>query len=474
VKLDERADRAAGGPSLRLVPARDGSHDRNPLGSPRLLAELGKVAAVAIPTFGVVAATTHLDPVRTAFSGTVLGLVWYGAVNYSLGASRTTLAVLGPRIAVARGAGLGLLVATVLGAWFPGFGVPLDATFAIAALVFVLGAAWETVVARHLTPPKRLLLIGPRAGSSTLVNELQDPSEKRFELVGVAETIDDLQRIVRATQPDLVALVPGSDRPRVFAELLECADSGFRVLELAQFYEYAFGRVPVQDLTRAWFMSVLHFYQSPYSRFVKRATDLLGVVLIVLLVLPLFPLLSLLVLSTRGPVVLRQTRIGEHGRPFTIYKFRTMYADAERPGQAVWASVDDPRVTRTGRLMRRFRLDELPQVWNVVRGDMSIVGPRPERPEFIEELHETVPFWSRRHLVKPGITGWAQIKRGYTADAQGTVEKLSYDLWYIRHRSLTVDAAICARTLWAALRGDSRLAADGEAQPLRRVAVTID
>jgi lipopolysaccharide/colanic/teichoic acid biosynthesis glycosyltransferase len=221
-------------------------------------------------------------------------------------------------------------------------------------------------------------------------------------------------------------------------------------------------------------MSVLHFYQSPYSRFVKRATDLAGVVLIVLLVLPLFPLLSLLVLSTRGPVVLRQTRIGEHGRPFTIYKFRTMYADAERPGQAVWASVDDPRVTRTGRLMRRFRLDELPQVVNVVRGDMSIVGPRPERPEFIEELRETVPFWSRRHLVKPGITGWAQIKRGYTADAQGTVEKLSYDLWYIRHRSLTVDAAICARTLWAALRGDSRLAADGEPQPLRQVAVTID
>ena len=119
-----------------------------------------------------------------------------------------------------------------------------------------------------------------------------------------------------------------------------------------------------------------------------------------------------------------------------------MHQNAEIPGQAVWASVNDPRVTTAGRIMRRFRLDELPQIWNVARGEMSIVGPRPERPEFIDDLLESVPYWSRRHLVKPGITGWAQVKRGYTADAAGSLEKLSYDLWYIRHRSLTVDLVI--------------------------------
>jgi len=136
-----------------------------------------------------------------------------------------------------------------------------------------------------------------------------------------------------------------------------------------------------------------------------------------------------------------------------MYKLRTMRVDAEAGG-AMWAARDDPRVTAAGRLLRRFRLDELPQIWNIVKGDMSLVGPRPERPEFIDELLEVVPFWERRHLVKPGITGWAQVNRGYTADTEGSLEKLSYDLWYIRHCSLTVDLVICWRTLGAVLHGE--------------------
>ena len=166
-------------------------------------------------------------------------------------------------------------------------------------------------------------------------------------------------------------------------------------------------------------------------------------------------------------MLLRQTRVGEHGELFLMYKFRTMRVDAEAPGVAVWATRDDPRVTSVGRIMRRFRLDELPQIWNVLIGDMSIVGPRPERPEFIDQLLESVPFWARRHLVKPGITGWAQVKRGYTADTKGSLEKLSYDLWYIRHRSLTTDAVICARTLAAILRGEPYPRAKKTARRLR-------
>jgi lipopolysaccharide/colanic/teichoic acid biosynthesis glycosyltransferase len=123
-----------------------------------------------------------------------------------------------------------------------------------------------------------------------------------------------------------------------------------------------------------------------------------------------------------------------------------MVADAEHGAVAVWASADDPRITRVGRVLRRTRLDELPQLWNVVRGDMSIVGPRPERPEFLEQLAEDVPFWARRHLVKPGITGWAQLRCGYTSDSRGAAEKLSYDLYYLKHRSLLLDLAITAKT----------------------------
>jgi lipopolysaccharide/colanic/teichoic acid biosynthesis glycosyltransferase len=166
------------------------------------------------------------------------------------------------------------------------------------------------------------------------------------------------------------------------------------------------------------------------------------------------PILWLVVRRTAGagPVIFTQTRLGEGGKHFTIYKFRTMRADAE-VGGALWAAQDDPRVTRVGKVMRKMRLDELPQLVNVLKGDMSVVGPRPERPEFLEPLQEAVPFWTRRHLVKPGITGWAQVRRGYTADAEGTADKLSYDLWYLRHRSLVIDLAVCVKTFTTLLTG---------------------
>jgi lipopolysaccharide/colanic/teichoic acid biosynthesis glycosyltransferase len=139
--------------------------------------------------------------------------------------------------------------------------------------------------------------------------------------------------------------------------------------------------------------------------------------------------------------------VGEGGRPFTIYKFRTMKRDAEEPGEPAYAQENDPRATSVGRFLRKTHLDELPQLWVVLKGDMSVVGPRPERPEFIPMLEEAVPFFTRRLLVKPGITGWAQLRRDYASDLEGAADKLSYDLWYVRHRNVVVDLAICAKTL---------------------------
>jgi len=163
-------------------------------------------------------------------------------------------------------------------------------------------------------------------------------------------------------------------------------------------------------------------------------------------VLPLLPLIAFLVRWTPGPIIYRQTRLGEGGRPFTIYKFRTMVVDAEASGQPEWATEGDKRVTPVGRVLRRAHLDEIPQLWNVLKGDMSIVGPRPERPEFVAMLEKEMPFWSRRLLIKPGVTGWAQVRSGYSADCASCADKLSYDLWYIRHRTLAVDLAVCVRT----------------------------
>jgi lipopolysaccharide/colanic/teichoic acid biosynthesis glycosyltransferase len=193
-------------------------------------------------------------------------------------------------------------------------------------------------------------------------------------------------------------------------------------------------------------MSILHIWQRPYTRFAKRTFDVVCASVGLILTAPLMLVIACLVRLTPGPIIYRQIRVGEGGRPFTIYKFRTMRRDAEEPGEPAYAQENDPRVTPVGRLLRKTHLDELPQLWVVLKGDMSIVGPRPERPEFIPMLEEAVPFFTRRLLVKPGITGWAQLRRDYASDLEGAADKLSYDLWYVRHRNVVVDLAICAKT----------------------------
>jgi len=257
----------------------------------------------------------------------------------------------------------------------------------------------------------------------------------------------ELREIVESHRPDIVILTDERVSSWAVDPLLDLAPIGFRVVGVSHFVEHALGRVPLRHLTPAWFMSMLHLRQKPYTRLAKRAFDLLVSSAGLLVVAPLFPFLVLLVRTTPGPIIYRQTRLGEGGRHFTIFKLRTMRVDAEDEGTARFAQEHDSRVTRIGRLLRRTHLDELPQLWNVLRGEMSVVGPRPERPEFVALLERSVPFWTRRLLVKPGITGWAQLRCGYAFDSSSAAEKLSYDLWYLRNRNLVVDLAICAKTV---------------------------
>jgi exopolysaccharide biosynthesis polyprenyl glycosylphosphotransferase len=258
------------------------------------------------------------------------------------------------------------------------------------------------------------------------------------------DSIRDLADAVVLHSPELVVVNVTKGRLAVFRVLLDLAGTGIRIVGLPEFYEHAFGRVPVGHLTPAWFMSLLHLYQRSYAGTPKRVFDIVGALTLLALSLPLFVLMAVLV---GRPVFHRQIRLGEWGRPFAMYKFRTMGERAEEDGRAVFTDENDPRVTTVGRLLRRTRLDELPQLWNVLRGDMSIVGPRPERPEFYATLEAEVPHWTRRHMVKPGITGWAQINSGYAYDGETTSKKLSFDLWYLRHRSFIVDVVICVRTI---------------------------
>jgi exopolysaccharide biosynthesis polyprenyl glycosylphosphotransferase len=275
------------------------------------------------------------------------------------------------------------------------------------------------------------------------VGEGRDAPVPRVPRLG---TFDELPRIVEEQRPDIVILTDERLSAWAVDPLLDLAPIGFRVVGVSHFVEHALGRVPLRHVTPAWFMSMLHLRQKPYTRAAKRVFDLAVSAVGLLLAAPLFPILCALVRTTPGPIIYRQTRVGESGRHFTILKFRTMSVDAEDEAPR-FAQERDARVTPIGRVLRQTHLDELPQLWNVLHGEMSVVGPRPERPEFVDLLEETVPFWTRRLLVKPGITGWAQLRCGYAFDTDSAAEKLSYDLWYLRNRNLVVDLAICAQTV---------------------------
>jgi exopolysaccharide biosynthesis polyprenyl glycosylphosphotransferase len=365
--------------------------------------------------------------------------------------------------AVAGGASFGaVVVLSVADDWLPHLDVH-NRALAIAGIgTFAAAGIWDQLIRRTPRPPQRVLVVGGGRGTADLLDALEHECRPDIEVIGIVgddvdaelaarvETSGQLSALVpqvRRLSPDLVVVAVQRGRPDVFAQLLGAADAGFQVVGLPEMFEYAFGRLPVETLTPAWFMSVLHAYNRPAGRATKRAFDLVTGFVGILLALPLVPFIVIVVKRTPGPLLYRQTRLGEHGTTFTMLKFRSMRPDAEAEAGATWAAVDDSRIIPGGKLLRKLRLDELPQLLNVVRGEMSIVGPRPERPEFLAQLQSEVPFWTQRHLLKPGVTGWAQIRAGYAADAMGTMEKLSYDLWYLRHRSLLLDAFICLRTV---------------------------
>jgi exopolysaccharide biosynthesis polyprenyl glycosylphosphotransferase len=237
--------------------------------------------------------------------------------------------------------------------------------------------------------------------------------------------------------------------PPLVAELIRCKAAGVRVVDQVALYREMTGRFPIRriDPTRLVFGRPFSLRSSRSAQTLQRAMDVSLSVLGLVVAAPLCLIVAALIAATMGrPVIFAQARVGRDGRIFTLYKFRTMVADAEREGPQ-WATEGDARVTPLGRFLRRTRLDELPQLWNVVRGDMSLIGPRPEQPYFVERLRETIPFYDLRHVVKPGLTGWAQVNRGYGSSELDAEEKLEYDLYYVEETSLWLNVVILLRTV---------------------------
>ncbi|MFC1816189.1 TIGR03013 family XrtA/PEP-CTERM system glycosyltransferase [Thermodesulfobacteriota bacterium] len=237
-------------------------------------------------------------------------------------------------------------------------------------------------------------------------------------------------------------------------ELLKCRVDGIDILEGNSFYEMLTGKLIVEQINPAWLIFSEGFRKSLFRRFVKRTEDLILSFIMLVFLMPLVILIGLLIkMDSKGPVFFSQERVGEDRKPYRVYKFRSMITDAEKLSGPVWAKGDDERVTRVGERIRKLRIDEIPQLWNVLKGDMSFVGPRPEREFFVKQLEEIIPYYGERFTVKPGLTGWAQVSYGYGASVEDAIEKLNYDLFYIKNMSTFRDLMIVFRTVKIVLFG---------------------
>lgn len=351
-----------------------------------------------------------------------------------------------------------------------------------AYLVFasLLTLGWRMIFIRlykRTGQLRRVLAIGAGKAGQTLAELYESLATRSFNFVGFVD--DDKQKLKKTYHglkvlgpserllalidehhvTDLVVAINGEIAGATFQSILDAQEKGVEVTRMPILYEEMTGRLPIDHLESDWIIRsfVDEVRVSGFYELTKRALDFIGGMIGMAVFLLLFPLISLAIFVDSGlPILYSQTRLGKGGRRFTIYKFRSMRQDAEQEGEAKLAEKNDPRVTRVGDFLRKTRLDEFPQFWNVMRGDMSLVGPRAERPELVAAFQKQVPFYRARLLVKPGISGWAQINYGYYASVKEMAVKLEYDLYYIKHRSFAMDFQIILRTVGTMLRRTGR------------------
>ena len=331
----------------------------------------------------------------------------------------------------------------------------------------VLLPAWRMfygTVILHALGNQKLLFVGSSPILQEIAAHLGDNQELGFTCLGYVDDLDhsaelpggkllgrmeELESIVAAQKPNRIVVGMTERRMRLpVNELLQLRFSGIHIEEAFVTYEATFGRIPIRELRPSQLIFSAELGPRKKSLFWQALYSVVVAAALTILFAPFMILVAIAVaVSSRGPILYGQKRVGLNDRVFTVYKFRSMYANAEAKTGAVWAQKGDPRITPVGRWIRRLRLDELPQLFNVLKGEMAMVGPRPERPEFVKTLTEQIPYYRQRHCVKPGITGWAQINYKYGATLEDTVMKLEYDLYYIKNLAFTLDIFIMFHTL---------------------------
>jgi sugar transferase (PEP-CTERM system associated) len=347
-----------------------------------------------------------------------------------------------------------------------GRGVFLIGMFLAAASVSVTRTVLDGFWSRT-APLQRVAILGTGRMAMDLARELGRRSDLSLQLAGfvsgkvelcdgesllglpVLGVARDVESIVRLKGLSRI-IVALEDRRGVLPtrELVSLRVSGIRVDDAVTAFAALTGRVPLATLNPGWLVFSEGFRRSAWNESLKRIVDMVGAIVGIVLTWPVMLIVGIAVrLESRGSVIYRQTRVGWMGKPFTVLKFRSMRADAESKNGAQWATFNDPRVTRLGGMLRKYRLDELPQFFNVLLGEMSFVGPRPERPYFVEQLRQTIPYYDERHSVRPGLTGWAQVQYRYGSTEEDAFKKLEYDLFYLKNLSLSFDVAIIFQTI---------------------------
>jgi exopolysaccharide biosynthesis polyprenyl glycosylphosphotransferase len=320
---------------------------------------------------------------------------------------------------------------------------------------------------KRLITPKRLLIIGTgKTGIEIaetvsaspdyfhVVGFLDEDREKssptsrmlRWKVLGIS---DDVTMIAEEHNIDQIVIAnPEKQTPQLTKKLLDTRLKGIEVIDSTEIYLLLKGKIPINFIQEGWFIKAKGFGLSEKNIMikVKRIIDIAFSSMLLLLSLPFWLIIALSIrINSKGPIIYKQKRIGKNEIPFFLYKFRSMIDKAEK-GKALWADENDKRITLVGKLIRKIHLDELPQLYNVIKGEMSLVGPRPERPEFVEDLKNKIPFYSLRHFIKPGLTGWAQVNFPYASSLEDSHEKLEYDLFYISHMTLLLDLRVLFKT----------------------------
>ncbi len=360
------------------------------------------------------------------------------------------------------------LALSAMGFLFPGF-MPGNGSALLGLIILTVTLfCWRGLYGWMLKQPflrERVYVLGTGERAERLVRGLRQRSALGIEIVGWTGNIaGELTR--ESVASDLVSLARGEGVHRVIVampdrrgtlpveELLDLRLGGVKVEEATSWLEKIYGRIEVENLNPSWLIFAEGFRFSTFFRMLRRLLNFSTAFIAVVLSLPLLPFIALAVkLGSPGPALYRQKRVGRGGKHFYCYKFRTMRQDAEADTGATWATDDDPRITRVGKFLRASRLDEIPQLWCVLKGDMHFVGPRPERPEFVEWLSQEVPYYGVRHMVRPGITGWAQVQYKYGNTVEDAREKLQYDLFYIKNASIGLDMLIMFETIKIVLLG---------------------